>query len=285
MPAPQEPQQQAPMEMTSDSAPGVVTQQPDGTKRALVANTFIGNRPLSPSQTCLSVAVRKLGVRFAVDFAHARRAAARDVIEPTPRPNALSLDLQTSHPAIHPPPILFHREGGQRSSPIPIPNPRRWSITEDRPNEVSFPSNVPVPGSNFRPGDNSRASRFAESFDVDEGSTSTAGEKSSGKGKAKAKDHPLLHLRWADMDVKGKAKDKQEYEEDNEAVYDEDDEVVYDGDDEEGDKGKGEGEGKVVTGSGSFIIKPPSFKGIRRSSRRYVFFENLSPILESHDEE
>ncbi|KAI1282745.1 hypothetical protein F5Y07DRAFT_394708 [Xylaria sp. FL0933] len=225
MPAPQEPQQQAPMEMTSDS--GVVTQQP--------------------------------------------------AAEPQP-----DMSLRGGEEA-------GCEEGGQRSSPISIPSPRRPSIIEDRPDEFSFPSNVPVPGSNPRPGNGFGASHFTERFDVDEGSTSAAGKKSSGKGKGKgkAKDHTLLRLRWADMDIKGKGKDKQKYTENHWAVYDEDDEAVYDEDDEEGDKGKGwaEGEGKVVTGSGSFIIKPPSFEGIRRSSKRYTFFEDLSPILESHDEE
>ncbi|KAI1355362.1 hypothetical protein F5Y01DRAFT_310804 [Xylaria sp. FL0043] len=227
MPAPQEPQQQAPMEMTSDSAPGVVTQQP--------------------------------------------------AAEPQP-----DMSLRGGEEA-------GCEEGGQRSSPIPIPSPRRPSIIEDRPNEFSFPSNIPVLGSNPRSGNNSGASNFTERFDVDEESTSAAGGKSSGKGKGKgkAKGHPLLRIRWADMDIQGKGKDKQRYKENNSAVYDEDDEAVYDEDDEEGDKGKGraEGEGKVVTGSGSFIIKPPSFEGIRRSSKRYTFFEDLSPILESHDEE
>ncbi|KAI1752785.1 hypothetical protein F4782DRAFT_530271 [Xylaria castorea] len=101
MPAPQEPQQQAPMELSSTSATGVVNQQPVcfmAPSSLSYNSSLVFARPLpclslfpftinpesptstlvllNPNPICPYEVARKRDARSAVDFAHVMRAAA-----------------------------------------------------------------------------------------------------------------------------------------------------------------------------------------------------------------
>ncbi|KAI0435068.1 hypothetical protein F5Y09DRAFT_337164 [Xylaria sp. FL1042] len=257
MPAPQEPQQQAPMEMSSTSAPGVVTQQPASEPQPDMS--LRGGEEAGSDAEAQPLVIDHPGT------------PPPDLPAPNPHPpsDPVSSSYTPLSTSATPDPSPAPKDGGQRSSPIPMPsNPNRptWSIViNDSPPAVP-PSKPSGSGSGSQPGISSKASRFTEGLDIGEGSTSATGAKSKGKGKEKSIIHPLLNISWGELDTVH----EQRHEEENEGRG--------------RSRSKGKGKGKDVSGSGTNSIEASSNK-TKRSSTRYRYLVRLSPIPEAQAEE